>query len=212
MRKIGVLFDLDGVLIDSESLYTGFWSGIDCDYPTGIPDFARFIKGSTLDKIMGYFPSEQVREDILDRIREFEKGMTYEMFDGVAAFLDDLAANNIPAAVVTSSSDRKMDKVYAQLTGFRDRFAAIVTGSMVSCSKPDPQGYLMAAEAIGCAPTDCFVFEDSLSGLQAGNAAGATVVGLATTLSRETLRGRAHQIIDSFAGFDVKAMLAVRQK
>ena len=97
MRKIGVLFDLDGVLIDSESLYTGFWSGIDRDYPTGIPDFARFIKGSTLDKIMDYFPSEQVRGDILDRIREFEKGMTYEMFDGVATFLDDLAANILPA-------------------------------------------------------------------------------------------------------------------
>lgn len=209
MRKIGVLFDLDGVLIDSESLYTGFWSGIDRDYPTGIPDFARFIKGSTLDKIMGYFPSEQVREDILDRIREFEKGMKYEMFDGVAAFLDDLAANNIPAAVVTSSSDRKMEKVYAQLPGFRDRFAAIVTGSMVSRSKPDPQGYLMGAEAIGCAPADCYVFEDSMSGLQAGNAAGATVVGLATTLPRETLEGHAHRIIDGFVGFDVRTMLGI---
>lgn len=209
MRKIGVLFDLDGVLIDSESLYTGFWSGIDRDYPTGIPDFARFIKGSTLDKIMGYFPSEQVREDILDRIREFEKGMKYEMFDGVAAFLDDLAANNIPAAVVTSSSDRKMEKVYAQLPGFRERFAAIVTGSMVSRSKPDPQGYLMGAEAIGCAPTDCYVFEDSMSGLQAGNAAGATVVGLATTLPRETLEGHAHRIIDRFVGFDVRTMLGI---
>lgn len=209
MRKIGVLFDLDGVLIDSESLYTGFWSGIDRDYPTGIPDFARFIKGSTLDKIMEYFPSEQVREDILDRIREFEKGMKYEMFDGVAAFLDDLAANNIPAAVVTSSSDRKMEKVYAQLPGFRNRFAAIVTGSMVSRSKPDPQGYLMGAEAIGCAPADCYVFEDSMSGLQAGNAAGATVVGLATTLPRETLEGHAHRIIDSFVGFDVRTMLGI---
>ena len=209
MRKIGVLFDLDGVLIDSESLYTGFWSGIDRDYPTGIPDFARFIKGSTLDKIMGYFPSEQVRGDILDRIREFEKGMTYEMFDGVATFLDDLAANNMPAAVVTSSSDRKMEKVYAQLPGFRDRFAAIITGSMVSRSKPDPQGYLMGAEAIGCVPSDCYVFEDSMSGLQAGNAAGAIVVGLATTLPRQTLEGHAHRIIDSLVGFDVKAMLGI---
>lgn len=209
MRKIGVLFDLDGVLIDSEKLYTEFWSGIDRDYPTGIPDFARFIKGSTLDKIMGYFPSEQVREDILDRIKEFEKGMKYEMFDGVAAFLDDLADNNIPAAVVTSSSDWKMDRVYAQLPGFRERFAAIVTGSMVSRSKPDPQGYLMGAEAIGCAPADCYVFEDSMSGLQAGNAAGATVIGLATTLPRETLEGHANRIIDSFINFDVKAMLAI---
>lgn len=209
MRKIGVLFDLDGVLIDSESLYTDFWSGIDRDYPTGIPDFARFIKGSTLDKIMGYFPSEQVRGDILDRIREFEKGMTYEMFDGVATFLDDLAANNMPAAVVTSSSDRKMEKVYAQLPGFRDRFAAIITGSMVSRSKPDPQGYLMGAEAIGCVPSDCYVFEDSMSGLQAGNAAGAIVVGLATTLPHQTLEGHAHRIIDSLVGFDVKAMLGI---
>lgn len=209
MRKIGVLFDLDGVLIDSESLYTGFWSGIDRDYPTGIPDFARFIKGSTLDKIMDYFPSEQVRGDIFDRIREFEKGMTYEMFDGVATFLDDLAANNMPAAVVTSSSDRKMEKVYAQLPGFRDRFAAIITGSMVSRSKPDPQGYLMGAEAIGCVPSDCYVFEDSMSGLQAGNAAGAIVVGLATTLPRQTLEGHAHRIIDSLVGFDVKAMLGI---
>lgn len=58
--KTGVLFDLDGVLIDSESIYTEFWEDVDKVFPTNVPDFAHIIKGSTLPKILGtYFPMQK---------------------------------------------------------------------------------------------------------------------------------------------------------
>ncbi|MCM1517834.1 MAG: HAD family phosphatase [Pseudoflavonifractor sp.] len=209
MGKTGVLFDLDGVLIDSERLYTVFWSEIDRDFPVGIPDFARYIKGSTLVKILQYYDSETVRDEIRRRLKKFEDTMSYTLFEGVSEFLDELTCRGIPKAVVTSSADVKMAKLFDALPGFRERFEAVITGSMVSRSKPAPEGYLMGARAIGCVPGDCYVFEDSLSGLEAGNRAGATVIGLSTTLPRESLAGHAHHLIDGFAGFTVDDMLLV---
>ena len=79
-------------------------------------------------------------------------------------------------------------------------------------SKPDPEGYLKGAELIGIPIEDCFVFEDSLQGLQAGMSSGATVIGLATTNPRERLKGKAHRIIDDFAGFTVDMMLEITSR
>ncbi len=82
---------------------------------------------------------------------------------------------------------------------------------MVTKSKPDPEGYLIGAKAIGRDPQNCFVFEDSIQGLQAGMASGATVVGLVTTNPREKLQGKAHKLIDGFTGFSVKDMLNINK-
>lgn len=206
---IGVLFDLDGVLIDSESLYTRFWDEIDRIYPTGIENFALYIKGTTLPSILGHYKDEAVRRDIVARIHEFEHRMVYPVFPGVMEFLADLRRHDIPAAIVTSSDAVKMASLRAQLPDFTSHFRAVVDASMVTRSKPDPQGYLLGAEAICCDPSRCFVFEDSLQGIAAGNAAGATVIGLATTLPRERLQGKAREIIDGFTGFTVDDMLAL---
>lgn len=210
MKQVGVLFDLDGVLLDTESLYTDFWADIDKEFPTGINDFARKIKGNTLTKILTqYFPDKVLQQELIRRINEFEDNMPYRVFDGVGSFLDDLARHEIPAAIVTSSDDTKMSKVYSHLPGFKEHFAAIINGSMVKQSKPDPEGYLMGAKAIGRDIRDCYVFEDSLSGIEAGNRAGATVIALATTLSRDKLNGKAREILDDFTGFTVEKMLRV---
>ena len=208
--NIGVLFDLDGVLIDSESLYTEFWSGIDRLYPTGIPDFAIAIKGTNLKYILTLFP-DGVRDDILRRIHDYEDHMLYPVFDGVDDFLDALAEAGVPMAVVTSSDEVKMGYLFDQQPHFATRFNAIINGSMVTRSKPHPQGYLMGAEAIGVPIERCYVFEDSLQGIEAGRRAGATVIGLTTTLPREVLEGKAHALIDGFTRFTIDDMLAVER-
>lgn len=177
----GALFDLDGVLIDSETTYTRFWTEIDRIYPTGIENYALAIKGTTLPEIMKHYDDSRVRADILRRITEFQESMTYELYPGVVDFLSMLRDSSVPMAIVTSSDDRKMAHLFRQHPGFQKLFDAIVDASMVTRSKPDPQGYLLGAERIGVAPENCFVFEDSLQGLKAGRAAGAVVVGLATT-------------------------------
>ncbi|MCI6856215.1 MAG: HAD family hydrolase [Bacteroidales bacterium] len=208
----GVLFDLDGVVVDSESIYTQFWSDIDKLYPTGVENFAIAIKGNTLQRILAdYFPDNDVKQDILERIKDFEINMRYKPFAEAIRFINELKRNQFRIAIVTSSSQKKMDNLYAQNPGFREMFDAVVTGDMVSHSKPDPEPYLLGAEAIGVAPESCYVFEDSISGIESGIRAGATVIGLATTLPYDKIEGKAHLTINDFTGFHVGDMLSVEK-
>ena len=208
----GVLFDLDGVVVDSESIYTQFWSDIDTLYPTGVENFAIAIKGNTLQRILAdYFPDNDVKQDILERIKDFEINMRYKPFAEAIRFINELKRNQFRIAIVTSSSQKKMDNLYAQNPGFREMFDAVVTGDMVSHSKPDPEPYLLGAKAIGVAPESCYVFEDSISGIESGIRAGATVIGLATTLPYDKIDGKAHLTINDFTGFHVGDMLSVEK-
>lgn len=208
----GVLFDLDGVVVDSESIYTQFWSDIDKLYPTGVENFAIAIKGNTLQRILAdYFPDNDVKQDILERIKDFEINMRYKPFAEAIRFINELKRNQFRIAIVTSSSQKKMDNLYAQNPGFREMFDAVVTGDMVSHSKPDPEPYLLGAKAIGVAPESCYVFEDSISGIESGIRAGATVIGLATTLPYDKIEGKAHLTINDFTGFHVGDMLSVEK-
>ena len=109
--KTGVLFDLDGVLIDSESIYTEFWEDVDKVFPTNVPDFAHIIKGSTLPKILGtYFPDKNIQQQILDMISCFEKDMRYTPFIEAMRFVGELNEAGIECAIVTSSSLQKNGK------------------------------------------------------------------------------------------------------
>lgn len=186
-KQHGILFDLDGVIIDSEGLYTGFWEKTEKEFPTGIPDFARAIKGTNLEKILEHFPSEQTRTTILERIYEFDRNLNYPLFPGAMELLEGLRQANVPTALYTSSNPEKMERLFAIHPQLRDMFDAIINGAMVTRSKPDPEGYIMAAEAIGCRPQDCVVVEDSLQGIRAGKAAGATVAAIAGTVPRAIL-------------------------
>lgn len=196
MKQFGALFDLDGVLIDSESRYTVFWDNIESIYPTGIPDYACAIKGTTLEKILLHYDSKAVRDDITSRLKDFQLHMKYELYPGVESFLDSLYNSGIPMALVTSSDSLKMEELRRQLPGFLDRFKFVVDGDMVKHSKPDPEGYRLGAAKIGIAPADCCVFEDSLQGLKAGRAAGGKVVAVATTYPRATVEPLADLTVD----------------
>lgn len=210
-NKFGVLFDLDGVLVDSEGEYSKFWGPMAYRFNVeGKETFAADIKGTTLGEILRSFP-EDAREGIVDELHTYEEAMVYPWIAGAEAFVNSLCECGIPFAIVTSSDDVKMSYLFKAHPDLREKLSALVTGSMVSRSKPDPEGYCMGAELIGVPVKDCFVFEDSLQGLEAGNRSGATVIGLATTNPRERLNGKAHKIIDDFAGFTIEDMLSVRK-
>ncbi|MDE6825638.1 MAG: HAD family phosphatase [Paramuribaculum sp.] len=187
MKRFGALFDLDGVLVDSENQYTIFWDGIERRFPTGIPDYAVAIKGRTLTTILDYYPTEEIKRQVVDELYKFEASMPYPLMKGVTELLSSMRSQGWATAIVTSSDSEKMKRLFKATPELKPFFDVIIDGSMVARSKPDPQGYLMAAEAIGYDPTDCFVFEDSLQGVAAGRASGATVVGLATTFPRQRI-------------------------
>lgn len=200
------LFDLDGVLIDTESLYTEYWDTLGRRFAPGISDFAMRIKGTTISDILAtYFPPE-LHDEILGSLRGFEASMAYRLFPGVEDFLRRISAAGIPAAIVTSSNDEKMQRLWSQLPELRQWFAAVVTDSMVSHSKPDPEPYLVGAAKLGVRPEDCCVFEDSFSGIESGRRAGAKVVALSTTNSLESLAGKADLVIPSFEGLTVERL------
>lgn len=199
MRTYGALFDLDGVLIDSEGTYTEFWRDIDRRYPTGVDDFATSIKGTTLESISKFFPDEDVWADITSRLRHFQDTMEFPLYPGVTEFLQSLADAGWRMALVTSSDPRKMERLWAQVPELKGFFIEVIDGKKVTRSKPHPEGYLKAAEAVGLDATDCFVFEDSLQGLKAGRASGATVIGISTTYPAEAIAPLADRVVPSVA-------------
>lgn len=209
-RKTGVLFDLDGVLVDSEGEYTKFWGGMGRRYNVGGETFASDIKGTTLTEILKAFPKSE-RERIVSELHEFEKNMAYPWIAGAETFVKSLADAGIPFAIVTSSDEVKMSYLFKAHPDLKEMATALVTAGLVTKSKPDPEGYLKGASMIGVPIEDCFVFEDSMQGLEAGRRSGATVIGLATTNSRERINGKAHEIIDDLAGFTIDDMLSVRK-
>lgn len=198
MQRSIALFDLDGVILDTEGSYTAFWD----DYGSrhfSEKDFGLKIKGQTLVKILGdYFPEENERKAITEAINDFERNMSYPFVPGVENYIKSLKSNGIRTAVVTSSNLLKMENVYRCHPGFREMFDIILTSEDFSESKPSPYCYLKAMRLFGAGPEDCVVFEDSLAGLQAARASGAFVTALTTTNPEEVVRNYADLVIRDF--------------
>lgn len=197
----GVLFDLDGVILDTEGIYTKFWDAVEERYPTHIPNFSSVIKGSNLYEILhDHYADEETRNLVTEMLNDFQRDMKYEYFAGVEDFINELNAAGIPACIVTSSDQKKMDAVYAQHPDFKSHFQGIVTGEMVKNAKPDPECFLLGAQIINCSPQECLIFEDSIKGLKAAHAAGGYVVGLPTTNAHDVVAEYANVVLDSFEG------------
>jgi HAD superfamily hydrolase (TIGR01509 family) len=210
MNDIAVLFDLDGVLVDTETLYSEFWSSIDREYPTGVENFSDKIKGSTLKRIFdNYFPNDELQAEILAKLIHYEENMQYRLFDGVIDFLRELKINNIKCAIVTSSGAKKMNNLFSQQPKFKKYFDTIIVDTDVSHGKPNPECYLLGAARLGVKATSCYVFEDSLAGIEAGQKAGAKVIAVATTLPKSQLQAKTDIIIDGLNKFSVTEMLKI---
>ena len=198
MQRSIALFDLDGVILDTEGSYTAFWD----DYGSrhfSEKDFGLKIKGQTLVKILAdYFPDENERKSITDAINDFERNMSYPFVPGVENYIKSLKSNGIRTAVVTSSNLPKMENVYRCHPGFKEMFDIILTSEDFSESKPSPYCYLKAMRLFGAGPEDCVVFEDSLAGLQSARASGAFVTALTTTNPEEVVRNYADLVIRDF--------------
>lgn len=209
--KCAVLFDLDGVLLDSEGQYSIFWEQMDHEYPTGIQQFASFIKGFHLARILNYFENEDVRQQVLDKLLEFERHMNYEFFPGALEFVKELRSAGIPMAIVTSSDHKKMQALYSQYPEFPTLFDKIVTGDMVTKAKPDPDCFLIGARQLGVDIKDCIVFEDSRNGLIAGRESGALVIGISTTLDRDTVGQLSDLTLNAVEELTVERMLEIQR-
>ena len=178
------LFDLDGVVFDSESQYSVFWRKECHRYHPDQPGLEQRIKGMALTEIFSTFFGDVRAEwgDITERLNAWEQAMRYEYVAGFESFLAMLRQHGVKTAVVTSSNRAKMESVYAQHgDGFKGMFDVIMTAEDFDRSKPDPDCYLKGMARLGCTAEQTLVFEDSINGLKAGRDSGATLIGLATT-------------------------------
>ena len=125
---------------------------------------------------------------------------------GLVPFLQKLQAARIPTAIATSAPRTNVDFTLNH-TGTGKFFKTILDESFVSRGKPDPEIYLKAAAAIGFAPANCIVLEDSLSGVKSGKAAGCKVLAITTTHSAEELH-EADAIIADFIGLEPTELIS----
>lgn len=178
------LFDLDGVVFDTEPQYSVFW-GSQCRlYHPEHPGLENEIKGQTLTEIYDqWFSGPLLAEQpvITSRLNAFEQQMHFDYIEGFEQLIADLHRHGVHTAVVTSSNVPKMESVYRHQENFKSLFDAILTSEDFERSKPDPDCYLKAAQRLDAQPNECVVFEDSFNGLRSGRAARMKVVGVATT-------------------------------
>lgn len=194
-----VLFDLDGVIVDTEGQYSLFWKQIGEEYMPGMPDFALAIKGRTLTQIYDtYFPDAADRAAITERLNAFERQMDFPYIAGAREFLEALQAQGVPTAIVTSSNCDKMACLYARHPEIKNLVTAVLTAEDARRSKPAPDCYLAAAERLGADISNCIVFEDSPSGLAAGRASGAFVIGVSTSLAATEIEPLCDMYIEDF--------------
>lgn len=191
------LFDLDGVIIDTEPSYSIFWGGMGYEYNIAVDNFSDVIKGTTLTQILNKYFTEDKHDEIVSKLNKYEREMEYVVFPEVKDYLINLRSKGIKCAIVTSSNLEKMDNLWRQQPWLRECFDVVITDEDVTRSKPDPQPYLIAADRLGVAPEDCVVYEDSYNGLLSGRRAGCRVVALATTNPRASLEDKADIVVDN---------------
>ncbi len=212
-NKVGVLFDLDGVLIDSEREYSKIWRRVNEEYPTGVENLETVIKGCTLEKILAdHYPDEMTARKVTERLYQLESQMHYEFKPGAEELLHKLSALNVAKVLVTSSNADKMRHLYEEIPYIEGLFDYIVTANLISHSKPDPEGYLLGASLISCSPVNCIVFEDSLQGVKAGKNAGALVVGVAGTLPEKVLMPYSDMVVDTLESLDILTLIDTASK
>jgi beta-phosphoglucomutase len=190
-----VLFDLDGVIINTTELHYRVWDTFARSHGYA-PSQAELIatNGRRADDVLRGWFSEGLSEQeaaALTHEREmlFNRMLATEPVSeipGVSQFLSALREADVPWAVATSAVPMNAELALSRL-GLSEMFEVRVTAADVSRGKPDPEVYLKAAAALDVPPSRCVVFEDAVLGLRAGKAAGAKCVALTTTFTRDVL-------------------------
>ena len=203
-----ILFDMDGVITDTEQSVIDFWQRLADRHGVAISseDWIQHVFGvpvlTTLDAL---FPMITTNEQpaLFEELEDYELNLTYPEMPGARSLLRALQAHGVPVAVVTSGDRWKLNAVTRQLE-IDDVFTASVTVNDITRGKPHPDGYLLGAKKLGKAPERCIVFEDSLPGVQAAVASGATCIGVRAPEYAPMLidLGAAHVIRD-FSGVHV---------
>ncbi len=205
MRSIAFVFDMDGVIIHGNPYHKIALHQF-CEkygYHLTEDQLRSKIYGRTNKQWITNLFERELGAEELHRFAEEKEGLFRDLIAkdikalaGLKEFLNQMNAQKIDRAIGTSAPRSNVDFVMAktQLTSY---FSTILDDSFVEYGKPNPEIYIKCAAALNYAPADCVVFEDSLSGVAAGKAAGCKVVGVATTHTHAELADT-DLVIDDF--------------
>jgi beta-phosphoglucomutase len=209
MSPVAFIFDMDGVIIHSNPAHKIALHQF-CEkygYHLTEEQLRNKIYGRTNKQWITNLFERDIPPAEMHQLAEEKEGIFRELYkndikalDGLESFLKKMDEQKIARAIGTSAPRSNVDFVMTK-TNLRNFFPTILDDSFVVNGKPNPEIYIKCAAAIGFAPAQCVVFEDSLSGVEAGKASGAKVVGVATTHTCEELK-HTDFIIDDFTDLD----------
>jgi beta-phosphoglucomutase len=213
MRKIAVIFDMDGVIVDNTAYHIKAWESFCAKYKIkwNRELYLNNINGRTLREGITSLFSEDLSQENIQSLC-FEKEEIYRNIyrefimpaKGLLPFLEHLSANDIPKGIATSANALNV-QFTLENTGIQRYFDIVLDESAITKGKPDPQIFLNTAKALGVEPESCVVFEDSLAGIQAAINAGMKVVGIATTHPRKILTD-VNMVKDNFEDITIKTL------
>lgn len=205
MKDLGVIFDWDGILVDSAALHVASWEKLAQELGRALPADLRIgslgLKTeAVISDLLGWAqdPAEarrlSFRKEVLFRELVRHDGISPQ--PGVLPLVRNLRRLGVPCAIGSSAPALNIEVGLDALDAW-SLFAAVAAGDEVERGKPAPDIFLKAAQQIGVPPANCVVFEDAPAGVEAGHAAGMKVVAVLTTNGREQL-AKADRIVNSF--------------
>lgn len=196
MALAAVIFDFDGVVIDSHEAHERSWFALAAELgkelarETFVSTFGQ--RNESILPFLGW--AEQGDRERIQQLGDRKEGLYREILraegieplPGVEALLENLAAAGIPCAIGTSTPRANVECVL-EITGLGGFFQDIAASEDVTRGKPDPEVFLKAAAKLGAEPADCVVIEDAHVGIRAARAAGMKAVAVTTTHPAESL-------------------------
>ena len=206
MNDLGVIFDMDGVLVDSYQAHYQSWREAARHYGLELaePDFARTFGRTSREIISQLWPGRFSEAEIAAfdcRKEAAYRAILEQHFPemvGAGALLAALHAAGFRLAIGSSGPPENVALVRRQMPNGH-LFTATVNGAEVRHGKPDPAVFLLAAQKLGVPPERCAVVEDAVVGLQAARRAGMRAIGLTGTATRATLAPYADRVVDGLA-------------
>lgn len=207
-----VIFDLDGVIVDTAHYHFIAWQRLANELGITFTEkenerlkgVSRMHSLEIILEIGGVTLSEEKKEELATKknswfVEYIEAIRPEEIFKGVKEMLQDLRSQGFKVALASSS---KNAETVLRLLQVKNLFDAVVDGTMVKNSKPDPEIFLLAASKLGVSPDVCVVFEDAEAGVEAALAAGMKCVGVGSV----DQLGKAHAIVKSTADFPISKL------